>query len=95
MGILLVGYCSTKKGCLSIHFPELLLFLDLEDLLAIVVAAFGANAMGTDHLPAMGASGEAGDFELEVGAAETLSGFGSSSLWDCHWFLPPERRDEL
>jgi hypothetical protein len=51
-------------------FSELLSFVgDFEDLLAIVVAAFGANAMGTDHLPAMGASGEAGDFEFEVGTA--------------------------
>ena len=40
--------------------------------------------MAADQFAAMGASDEAGDFELEVGAAEALTGFADSSLWDCH-----------
>ena len=58
--------------------------VDVQDFLAIVVAAFGANAMGTDHRSAMGASDQAGHFELEVGTAHSFTGFADSSLWDCH-----------
>ena len=38
-------------------FRELLLvFGDVKDFLATVIAAFGANAVGADHRTAMGAS---------------------------------------
>ena len=62
----------------------LVFFLDVEDLLAVVVTALGANAMGTDHFTALGASDEAGDFKFEVGTAKSFTGFRDSSLWDCH-----------
>ena len=57
---------------------------DFDDFFAIVVATFGANAMGTDHGTTMLASDESGDFELEVAAAHSLPGFGDSSLRYCH-----------
>ena len=63
---------------------ELVFFLDVEDLLAIVIAAFRANAMGADHFTALRASDEAGDFKFEVGAAKPFPGFGDTSLRDCH-----------
>ena len=59
----------------------------MEHFFAAVVAAFGANVVAADHRSAMGASDEAGGFELEVGATESFTGFGDSSLWDCHGFI--------
>ena len=63
----------------------LLFFLDVKDFFAAVVAAFGANAVGTDHRAAVRASDEAGDFELEVGTAESFTGFRDTSLRYCHF----------
>lgn len=73
----------------------LLFFLDGKNLFAAVIAAFRANAVRTDHRAAMRASDQAGDFELEVRAAQSFPGFAGSSLWDCHSCFSFEFRWEL
>ena len=73
----------------------LLVFLDVKDFLAAVIATLGANAVRTDHRAAMGASDQAGHFELEVAAAESFTGLGDTSLRYCHGFTPPIGTGEI
>jgi len=61
-----------------------LLFLDVKDFFAVVIPAFGANAVGADHRAAMGASDQSDHFELEVGPAQSFAGLAGSSLRYCH-----------
>lgn len=89
LDVITLSSLGKEKARGSVQFRFLfLVFLDFEDLLAAVVAAFWANTVGTDHRAAMWAGDEAIDFEFEVGTAETLRGLRGSSLRYCHFLSP-------
>lgn len=88
-------YTSCKKNApesrsLRGIFLIFRLFLYLDDLYALVVAAGGAYAVGQLKGAALGAAAHSGSFQLpHIAASFVLSCFRAFSLRYCHLVFPP------
>ena len=65
------------KGTLTLF---LFFLFNRDNFFAVVIAAFGANAMGADHRATVRAGDQSGDLEFEMRTAS----FARATLWDCH-----------
>ena len=68
----------------------LFLFSCLDNLFAIIIAAFRAYMMRHLRLVALRAGNEAGSIEFPVGAALVAACLGSLTLWYCHLIFTSE-----
>lgn len=63
---------------------RILFFVNSDDLLAIVVTAIFADAMGQLHLVALGAFHDGRKLQLPVGTTATATGLGYFSFGQSH-----------
>lgn len=63
---------------------KLVLFLDIENLLAVIETAIRADAMGFDHCATVWASIEIASLQCQMLSSDSLSHNASSSSWCCH-----------